>query len=253
MNYFGVEMPGKFSEFGSNLIQGLINGVSSMFPKLTSSISGVAESVVGTFKSLLGIHSPSRVFAGLGGFTMEGLEQGLQQGQSGPLGAVKSLGQQLTEAGVGSIKLTSDLETNLPTGKKGPFDALASIGKELPNARAGAAGLTSGLGHGLPTGKKGPFDALADIGKGLPAVNAGPLGAKADRPLTMDNRPPLSASPPAGAASTQAPAPIIIQVHAAPVWTSNSLHAWSPLMSRGFNRKPKYAAVAPSVTVSNSA
>lgn len=166
MNYFGVEMPGKFSEFGSNLIQGLINGVSSMFPKLTSSISGVAESVVGTFKSLLGIHSPSRVFAGLGGFTMEGLEQGLQQGQSGPLGAVKSLGQQLTEAGVGSIKLTSDLETNLPTGKKGPFDALASIGKELPNARAGAAGLTSGLGHGLPTGKKGPFDALADIGKG---------------------------------------------------------------------------------------
>ena len=182
MNYFGVEMPGKFSEFGSNLIQGLINGVSSMFPKLTSSISGVAESVVGTFKSLLGIHSPSRVFAGLGGFTMEGLEQGLQQGQSGPLGAVKSLGQQLTEAGVGSIKLTSDLETNLPTGKKGPFDALASIGKELPNARAGAAGLTSGLGHGLPTGKKGPFDALADIGKGLPAVNAGPLGAKADRP-----------------------------------------------------------------------
>ncbi|WP_438307574.1 phage tail tape measure protein [Pseudomonas guariconensis] len=216
MGYFGVEMPSKFSEFGSMLMQGMVAGITNGLAAVKAAITGAGENTIGWFKEKLGIHSPSRVFAGLGGFTMEGLEQGLQQGQSGPLGAVKSLGQQLTEAGVGSIKLTSDLETNLPTGKKGPFDALASIGKELPNARAGAAGLTSGLGHGLPTGKKGPFDALADIGKGLPAVNAGPLGAKADRPLTMDNRPPLSASPPAGAASTQAPAPIIIQVHAAP-------------------------------------
>ncbi|MFU1925356.1 thiamine pyrophosphate-dependent enzyme, partial [Klebsiella pneumoniae] len=33
-----------------------------------------------------GIHSPSRVFADLGGFTMAGLAQGLGAGQAGPLG-----------------------------------------------------------------------------------------------------------------------------------------------------------------------
>ncbi len=99
MSYFGVEMPTKFSEFGSNIIQGLITGVTSMFPKLTSAIGGIAESVVTKFKGLLGIHSPSRVFAELGDFTMQGLEKGLLSGQSGPLGAVLGLGKQLAAAG----------------------------------------------------------------------------------------------------------------------------------------------------------
>ena len=38
----------------------------------------------------LGIHSPSRVFADLGGFTMVGLAQGLGAGQAGPLGVIAS-------------------------------------------------------------------------------------------------------------------------------------------------------------------
>jgi phage-related tail protein len=83
MSYFGVDLPSKFSEFGGNLIQGLINGFTSMFPNLTSAISGAAESVVSTFKNLLGINSPSRVFAGFGGDTMAGLEQGLAGGEGG--------------------------------------------------------------------------------------------------------------------------------------------------------------------------
>lgn len=99
MSYFGVELPTKFSEFGSNIIQGLINGVTNMFPKLASAIGGVAEGVVTKFKGLLGIHSPSRVFAELGGFTMQGLEKGLVGGQRGPLDAVLGLGKQLAAAG----------------------------------------------------------------------------------------------------------------------------------------------------------
>ncbi|WP_287031359.1 phage tail tape measure protein [Pseudomonas sp. UBA6310] len=99
MSYFGIELPSKFTEFGGNLIQGLINGFTAMFPKLSAAIGGVADSVVGTFKNLLGIHSPSRVFATLGGFTMAGLEQGLLQGQRGPLAAVVGMGKQLATAG----------------------------------------------------------------------------------------------------------------------------------------------------------
>jgi len=103
MSYFGLDLPGKFSEFGGNMIQGLINGFTGMFPKLTSAISGAADSLVSTFKSLLGIHSPSRVFAELGGHTMAGLEQGLSAGEGGPLSQLAGTVKRLTAAGALAI------------------------------------------------------------------------------------------------------------------------------------------------------
>lgn len=107
MSYFGVDLPSKFSEFGSNMIQGLINGFTNMFPNLTAAISGAATSVVSTFKGMLGIHSPSRVFAGLGGDTMAGLEQGLAGGESGPLSQLTSTAKRLTAAGAVGLSMAA--------------------------------------------------------------------------------------------------------------------------------------------------
>jgi len=103
MSYFGVDLPSKFSEFGGNIIQGLINGFTNMFPNLTAAISGAANSVISTFKGLLGIHSPSRVFAGLGGDTMAGLEQGLAAGEGGPLSQLAGTAKRLTAAGAVAV------------------------------------------------------------------------------------------------------------------------------------------------------
>ncbi|ARE56078.1 hypothetical protein TP45_06830 [Xanthomonas citri pv. aurantifolii] len=50
--------------------------------------ASVGTGVVDRFKGLLGIHSPSRVFAQLGDFTMQGLTVGLQRGQGAPVQAV---------------------------------------------------------------------------------------------------------------------------------------------------------------------
>ncbi|MFU3873529.1 phage tail tape measure protein [Pseudomonas aeruginosa] len=99
MSYLGVEMPAKFSDFGINLMQGLVNGITNGLAKVKTAITGAADSTVGWFKEKLGIHSPSRVFAQLGGFTMQGLEQGLESGQGGPLAAISSIAKQLTAAG----------------------------------------------------------------------------------------------------------------------------------------------------------
>ncbi|WP_313314569.1 phage tail tape measure protein [Stutzerimonas nitrititolerans] len=103
MSYFGVDLPSKFSEFGGNMIQGLINGFTNMFPNLSAAISGAANSVISTFKGLLGIHSPSRVFAGLGGDTMAGLEQGLAAGEGGPLSQLAGTAKRLTAAGAVAV------------------------------------------------------------------------------------------------------------------------------------------------------
>jgi hypothetical protein len=60
-------LPTRFGQIGRDMISGLIRGIFSMFGSLKSTIVGVASSAAGWFKAKLGIHSPSRVFAGFGG------------------------------------------------------------------------------------------------------------------------------------------------------------------------------------------
>lgn len=99
MNYFGAEMPARFTDFGGMLLDGLVNGIKNKLGAVKEAITGAGDATIGWFKEKLGIHSPSRVFAELGGFTMAGLEQGLLGGQGGPLGAFTTLAKQLAAAG----------------------------------------------------------------------------------------------------------------------------------------------------------
>lgn len=104
LNYLGVDMPTRFTEFGGMIVDGLINGLTSGMGKIKDTISSLGDSTIGWFKEKLGIHSPSRVFAELGGFTTEGLAMGLDQGAKAPLEAVKRMGQQLTGAGTFALQ-----------------------------------------------------------------------------------------------------------------------------------------------------
>ncbi|MBU9414976.1 hypothetical protein [Burkholderia multivorans] len=91
----------RFAEFGSNLMSGLVDGITNGLGAVKTAIQRAGDSVVSWFKERLGIHSPSRVFAALGGFTMAGLEQGLRNGQDGPLATVRELGKRIAAAGAG--------------------------------------------------------------------------------------------------------------------------------------------------------
>lgn len=62
---------------GRNIIRGIINGVSSMVGSLVSSARSAVSSAISAAKSALGIHSPSRVFAGIGANIIAGLVKGL--------------------------------------------------------------------------------------------------------------------------------------------------------------------------------
>ncbi|WP_409284305.1 phage tail tape measure protein [Pseudomonas protegens] len=77
MDYFGIELPGKFTEFGSMLITGLVNGITNMAGSLKDSVIGVGSSVKGWFTETLGIQSPSRVFMGYGANISEGAAIGI--------------------------------------------------------------------------------------------------------------------------------------------------------------------------------
>ncbi|WP_374518880.1 phage tail tape measure protein [Undibacterium squillarum] len=94
-------LPASFSEFGSNMMQGLINGITGAAATVREVISNVADDVVGWFKAKLGIHSPSVVFAELGQFTMQGLSIGLEQGEHQPLKQLSSLTKRMAALGGG--------------------------------------------------------------------------------------------------------------------------------------------------------
>ncbi|WP_411503483.1 phage tail tape measure protein [Brevibacillus centrosporus] len=69
-------------DIGKNLIQGMINGISSMATALMDKIKSIGDGITDKIKSILGIHSPSRVMAEIGFFTGEGLAQGIEGTQA---------------------------------------------------------------------------------------------------------------------------------------------------------------------------
>lgn len=99
LSYLGIDLPNRFTEFGGMIVNGLVNGLYAGLGKVKTAIIGIGDSTITWFKEKLDIHSPSRVFAELGGFTMAGLTQGLEGGQADPLRAITNLSKQLTAAG----------------------------------------------------------------------------------------------------------------------------------------------------------
>lgn len=62
---------------GRDLLAGMISGVQAMAGRLVSAVTGPIGDAVGKAKSLLGISSPSKVFAEIGRFVMQGYTDGV--------------------------------------------------------------------------------------------------------------------------------------------------------------------------------
>ena len=66
-------------EVGKNIVRGLWGGIKSMASWIGNKISGFVGGLVDGVKGVLGIHSPSRVFAGIGQNMALGLGQGFEK------------------------------------------------------------------------------------------------------------------------------------------------------------------------------
>lgn len=83
---------------GRNIINGVVSGVSGAAWSLYSKLSNVASNALNSFKSTLGIHSPSRVFATAAGFIVAGIVQGIDKNQSDAVDAMSGLGSEMVNA-----------------------------------------------------------------------------------------------------------------------------------------------------------
>ena len=67
---------GEFSGIGRDIVNGIWSGIKSMISTFTANVKNFFSGIVNSVKQTLGIRSPSRVFAEIGGFMAEGVSQG---------------------------------------------------------------------------------------------------------------------------------------------------------------------------------
>ena len=118
LDWFGITLPTQFTEFGSMLIDGLVNGIKAKISNAVAAVQGLAAQIKGAFTSSksMDIHSPSRVFRSYGGFITEGLAMGVNRGASQPIGKISQLASSLKNRFTERMSgFNSDVSTRLST------------------------------------------------------------------------------------------------------------------------------------------
>lgn len=72
----------KIKDIGKNIVEGIWTGIKNMATTFANNVKNFFTGIVDGVKSLLGIHSPSKVFAGIGGYMAEGLGDGFTDGMN---------------------------------------------------------------------------------------------------------------------------------------------------------------------------
>lgn len=114
-NVFSFENIGNI---GKNLVEGLWNGISDAKQWVLDKLTGWCGDVMGWFKGLFGIHSPSTVMAEMGGFLMEGFNIGMENEEDAVLRQVRAISNDIT--GAFNPQLTADYDVH---------GALAGVGQ----------------------------------------------------------------------------------------------------------------------------
>ena len=109
-----------WSESGANIIEGVLQGVVDNSTRLTTNIENVMTSALDAAKKVLGIHSPSKEFAEIGRYSVEGFVKGLSTFSSDVSESAANIGQVAIET------LNSSLN-----GLGGLNEAFYNLGKTL--------------------------------------------------------------------------------------------------------------------------
>lgn len=115
---------------GSNIIQGLINGITGAIGGAISAVKNAVGGIIDGAKSLLGIHSPSTVFRDeVGGMIPPGLSEGVERKTPQAVDSVETMARKIVDAG--NVKMTgvisnAESATMVGTGNGLSRDVLAA-------------------------------------------------------------------------------------------------------------------------------
>jgi hypothetical protein len=124
VNFF-KELPGKLYKLGSDIWNGLVNGLKNAWNTVTGAISDFVGGFVKGFKNALGIHSPSTVFQSIGTNIVAGLSNGMSGISSTFTSVFKTVSSWIGNFGKNMYSWGSDMMSNMVTGINSGLSSLA--------------------------------------------------------------------------------------------------------------------------------
>lgn len=98
-----ASIPGRIVSIGSQIVQGIINGITGSIGQVGSAILGGVKDAIADVKNMLGIHSPSRLFRDQIGRNIGlGLAQGISNSQAAVMASMNDMA-----SGVASTRFTT--------------------------------------------------------------------------------------------------------------------------------------------------
>lgn len=135
MRYFNIELPANFTDFGRNLIEGLVGGIRSKLTAARESITEFGGSIKSWFSETLGINSPSRVFMGFGDNIVEGAAIGIRRTTPKTRSATSDWLAALLQAGSGLAL------PGLPGWRPAPIPSVPNGARPMGHGTTGQGGI----------------------------------------------------------------------------------------------------------------
>jgi hypothetical protein len=122
------KLPDELRKLGKFIWDGLINGLKDAWSTVTNGIKSFTDGFINGFKEALGIHSPSTVFAEIGGYIVQGLANGITAALPYVEQAMTNLANVVQQKGNEMIDYGTTTATNFVNGF---FNGLDSKWQEL--------------------------------------------------------------------------------------------------------------------------
>ena len=117
------KLPGELRKLGKFIWDGLINGLKDAWSTVTNGIKSFTDGFVNGFKDALGIHSPSTVFAEIGGYIVQGLANGITAALPYVEQAMTNLANAVQQKGNEMIDYGADVANGFVDNMVNTFDA----------------------------------------------------------------------------------------------------------------------------------
>ncbi|MBR2909302.1 MAG: hypothetical protein IKC11_03020 [Clostridia bacterium] len=164
-------------DIGKNLLTGLWDGISSSMSWLWEKVKGFGNTVIGWFKGIFGIHSPSTVMAEQGKYLDQGLAVGIEKNKGYVLDSTEDLAKDtMTELKNGldpeeqGKSLDDGLALGLEQGKSTVIDTAKSLATQINETlRTNVDGvdigskIAQGVAQGITDSKELVFQALTGL------------------------------------------------------------------------------------------
>ena len=112
-------------DIGKNIVEGVWQGIKNAAKWLKDKVFGFFDDIVGGVKDFLGISSPSKVFAGIGGFMAEGLGEGFDD----QFKSVKKDIENSMSFDAGTITADANISKNYASGSYGAASVSSDSGR----------------------------------------------------------------------------------------------------------------------------